>query len=283
MMAATILPTLPKVGSLFAKALTNSLSRPDASKGLPEGSVGVVDLEQDVARAAEYARVCGFTLREHVPSTWLHVLSFPLQTHIMASGDFPFPLAGLVHVTNRITQYRPVSVSEKLRLEVEATNLSPHRKGVTFDFHGRIHVGDELVWEGLSNYLATKARLPGDPAEVEREQAPEAAPSQKWRIPADMGRRYAKVSDDSNPIHLHPVTARLFGFPRPIIHGMWTHARALAAYGGQLPDAYTVRVQFTKPIMMPGTVRFASDSAEGVRRFAVLGRDDKPRLVGSIR
>lgn len=283
MMATTILPTLPKVGSLFAKALANSLNRPDASKGLPAGSVGVEGLKQDVTRAAEYARVCGFTLREHVPSTWLHVLSFPLQTHIMASGDFPFPLAGLVHVTNQITQYRPVSVGEELRLEVEATNLSPHKKGATFDFHGRIHVGDELVWEGLSNYLATKARVPGEPPEVEREQAPEAAPSQKWRIPADMGRRYAKVSDDSNPIHLHPLTARLFGFPRPIIHGMWTHARALAAYAGELPDAYTVRVQFTKPIMMPGTVHFAADQVDDVRRFAVVGRDDKPRLVGSIR
>ncbi len=282
-MAATILPTLPKVGSLFAKALKNSFDRPDASKGLPADSVGVVDLEQDVARAAEYARVCGFSLREHVASTWLHVLSFPLQTHIMARKDFPFSLAGLVHVTNEITQLRPVSVSEKLRLEVEATNLQPHKKGVTFDFHGRIHVGGELVWEGLSNYLATKARLPGEAPIVERETAPEAEPSQKWRIPAHQGRRYAKVSDDSNPIHLHPLTARLFGFPRPIIHGMWTHARALAAFGGDLPEAYTVRVQFTKPIMMPSTVYFSADKTDGVRRFSVTGRDDKPRLVGSIR
>ena len=282
-MATTILPTLPKVGSLFAKALVNSFDRPDPSKGLPGRSVAVDDLQQDVVRAAEYARVCGFSVREHVPSTWLHVLTFPLQTHIMAQKDFPFPLAGLVHVTNQITQHRPVSVTEKLRLDVEATNLQPHKKGVTFDFHGRIHVGDELVWEGLSNYRATKSTLPGDAPEVERERAPEAEPSQQWRIPADLGRRYAKVSDDSNPIHLHPLTARLFGFPRPIIHGMWTQARALAAYGGDLPEDYTVRVQFTKPIMMPSVVGFASDKVDGARRFAVVGRDDKPRLVGSIR
>lgn len=278
-----VIPTLPNVGMKIASGLVNSFNRPGAEGGLPDRAVMVTDLTQDAQRAAEYARVCGFGVRNEVPSTWLHVLTFPLQAEIMAAGDFPFSLAGIVHVTNEITQYRPVSVTEKLRLSVEATNLQPHRKGATFDFRGTIHVGDELVWEGLSNYLAPKAKMPGEPVASEREEMPEGQPSQTWRIPADQGRRYAKVSGDVNPIHIHPLTARAFGFRRPIIHGMWTHARSLAAFGGALPDAYRVRVQFTKPISMPTTVRFVTDKSEDVRRFAVVGKDEKPRLVGSLR
>lgn len=276
-----VLPTLPNLTPLFLKALT-TINRPSPSQGLPDRGVLVMDYKQDVNRAAEYAKVCGFGVRGDVPSTWLHVLTFPLQAQLMAQGDFPFASPGLVHVSNQITQHRPVGVAERLRLGVEAVNLQPHKRGVTFDLRGRIHVGDELVWEGASNYLAGKAKLPGDPPEVEREQMPQAAPSQKWKLAADLGRRYAAVSGDNNPIHLNPLTARLFGFPRPIIHGMWTHARALAAFGGALPDAYRVRIQFTKPILLPNTVFFRADTAGDQIRFAVTGSDEKPRLIGSL-
>jgi len=71
-----------------------------------------------------------------------------------------------------------------------------------------------------------------------------------------LGRRYASVSGDRNPIHMHASSARLFGFPQAIAHGMWTKARALAALESTLPDAYTVDVSFRKPILLPGRVTF---------------------------
>ena len=51
----------------------------------------------------------------------------------------------------------------------------------------------------------------------------------RWHLPDDLGRRYASVSGDRNPIHMHALTAKAFGFPRAIAHGMWTKARCLAA------------------------------------------------------
>lgn len=278
-----VLSELPNVGKLIAKAAATSLGRPGPETGLPERTLLVGDYQQELERLAAYCRVCGFAVSDRVPATWLHVLTFPLQAQLMAERDFPFPLAGIVHVTNKITMHRPVELSEALRLAVRSENLQPHRKGVTFDLVGEIHVGEELVWSGRSNYLAGKAKLPGEPVAPERESAPEAAPSQVWRLPADLGRQYAWVSGDINPIHLHPLSARLFGFPRPIIHGMWTHARALAAFGGQLPAAYSVRVQFTKPILLPKKVKFAADGEGATRRFAVVNQEDKPYLVGSLR
>lgn len=279
-----MLRELPGVGGLMLKAGLTAVGRPGASAGLPDRSAVVTNLAQDPARLAAYNRVCGFTLRNEVPPTWLHVLTFPLHGYLMAERDFPFPLAGLVHVTNEMTLHRPVSVSEKLHITVTTRNLAAHKRGATFDLAGKIRVGSELVWTGVSNYIALGAKMPGEPAAgAERLELPEVAPSQFWRLPADLGRQYAAVSDDNNPIHLYPATAKLFGFKRPIVHGMWTHARALAALEPRLPSSYSVKVAFTKPIGLPGRATFAAQPVGDDWRFAVLNTDGtKPYLVGEV-
>ena len=161
--------------------------------------------------------------------------------------------------------------------------MRPHRRGVVFDLVSEASIGGQPVWRGLSTYLSSRGRLPGEPAPSLRLDLPDAVVSQRWRLPADLGRRYAAVSGDTNPIHLHPLTARLFGLSRPIIHGMWTHARALAALGGDLPERYGVRVQFAKPLMLPGRAGFAVDTDAAGTRFAVLNAEGKPHLVGDLR
>ena len=285
MRKTTTLKDLPDVGGLIGKAALTSFARPGASAGLPQRSLLVPQHHQDKTRLAAYNRVCGFGLRDHVPATWLHVLTFPLHAALMAGRDFPFALAGVVHVTNRMTLHRPVSLTEPLRIKVWSDNLAPHKRGVTFDLVGEIHVGDELVWSGRSNYIAMGAKMdaPAAPSPA-RLTPPDAAPSQLWRMPADLGRQYAKVSGDTNPIHLYPLTAMPFGFKRPIIHGMWTHAKALSALGPRLPDAFTVDVAFTKPLMLPTKATFAADKVDDTLRFAVArSGSEGPALVGHVK
>ena len=104
-----------------------------------------------------------------------------------------------------------------------------------------------------------------------------------WKLAGDLGRRYGAVSGDRNPIHLYPVTAKAFGFPTNIAHGMWTLARSLSALQNKLPDAFTAEVEFRKPIFLPGTVVFGSDAGEQGITFGVKGAK-KPvtHLVGRI-
>ena len=103
-----------------------------------------------------------------------------------------------------------------------------------------------------------------------------------WRLPADLGRRYAAVSGDHNPIHLYPLTARALGFPRQIAHGMWSLARCVAALENRLPDAVTVDVAFKKPIFLPGTVAFGVDTTTEGLAFALTSpKDGAPHLVGA--
>ena len=100
-----------------------------------------------------------------------------------------------------------------------------------------------------------------------------------WRVPGDIGRRYAGVSGDRNPIHLHGLTAKLFGMPRPIAHGMWLKARCLGELEPSLPDAFTVSVRFKLPLFLPAQVAFGTrDDAFEVRDAS----SGKPHLSGEL-
>ncbi|GAB2945677.1 MaoC family dehydratase [Streptomyces heilongjiangensis] len=109
-------------------------------------------------------------------------------------------------------------------------------------------------------------------ARVRRAPAPAPLPAlAEWRLGADVGRRYGAVSGDRNPIHLHPLGARLFGFPRAIAHGMWTVARCLAEHG--TPPAALVRAEFRAPVPLPSTVTYAADGRPG-GDFELRGPDN---------
>ena len=77
------------------------------------------------------------------------------------------------------------------------------------------------------------------------------------------------MSGDYNPIHIHPLSARLFGFPSAIAHGMWTKARCLAALEPRLTDAFTVEVAFKRPILLPGKIEFCEAETAGGIDFGV--------------
>ncbi len=258
---------------LYAKAALTGFTRRGSTLPAEAKSfrVGV-----DRAHLAAYDRVCGFGVREELPITYPHVLTFPAQIALMTGRGFPFPLPGLVHVANRITQTRPLLAAETLDLRVHLENLRPHERGRQFDVVSTAAVDGEQVWVDVSTYLR---RDGGSSASSgDRAEAPE--PTGVWHVPGDIGRRYAAVSGDRNPIHLHAVPARAFGFRRAIAHGMWSKARCVAAFDGRLPDAYTVDVRFKAPILLPGKVDLSACQTSDGWRFALWSK--RPHLEGVI-
>ncbi|WP_367138768.1 MaoC family dehydratase [Saccharothrix sp. HUAS TT1] len=263
---------------LYAKAALTAFTRRGGE--LPESSSDA-ELTVDPAHLARYNEVCGFGARDHLPITYPHVLGFGLQVRLMTVPDFPFPLPGLVHVANRIAQRRPLSAAEPLSLRVALANLRPHERGQQFDVVTTVSVAGEEVWVDVSTYLRRDGDGDGGSGEAGKStrQAP-PEPTARWRLPRDLGRRYAAASGDRNPIHLHPLAARAFGFPRAIAHGMWSKARCVAAFEGRLPDAHEVDVRFRAPVPLPGQVDFSSSRAGDGWRFALWS--DRPHLEGVI-
>ena len=277
----------PGTLSLYAKAVLGGFNKKGNS--LPDLEVLLRDQSIDLTHLAEYNRTCGFTLRDTVPSTYLHVLSTPLQLVIMTDADFPYALLGLVHVRNTIDQLRPVNVREKVTFRTRVGNLQPHDKGVTFDLISEAFVGNEKVWIDISTYLRrqavakTEAAAGEKPVTAERMARSQPAASSIWTVPSDIGRRYGAVSGDRNPIHLYAATAKLLGFPQAIAHGMWSKAACLAALDGRLPNAYRVDVQFKLPVLLPAKVAFSSKATANGYNFSVNdARKGKPHLAGTV-
>lgn len=238
-----------------------------------------------------YAAVCGFPVKDTAPLTFPHVLAFPLHMAVLSSPEFPFPAIGMVHLHNVITQHRPVAVGESLMLEVHTSPLRPHPKGTALDFLATASVNGTPVWESSSTYL--RRGEPRDRKVPAAESNDGSGPTDvvpgrvTWRLPGDLGRRYAAVSGDSNPIHLHPLTARALGYRRPIAHGMWSLARCVAAVENRLPGAVTVEAAFTKPIPLPGGVAFGQDprhdGEDGIVFALTSPKDGAPHVVGRTR
>ena len=226
-MATVSLDGDPRLAPLLARAALTARGRGGT---LPDTVVQRADVVVDVARLAAYQRVCGYLVRDTLPSTYLHVLTFGLQATLMAERRFPLPLPGLVHVAQTLVAHRAVDAGERLSLRVRAERLRAHPRGAQVDLVASASVGEERVWQGTSTYLARGASAPADvadtPSDIASEAASEAAadvpevgtdgpPTARWRVPADAGRRYAAVSGDVNPIHLAAPTARLLGFNLP--------------------------------------------------------------------
>ncbi len=304
-MASRTLDSSPSILPLYARAAAPMIPGASLLPFVPGGGGEIPDLDlklegvkPDPAEVAAYAKVCGFALRDSLPATYPHVLAFPLHMAVMADGGFPFGAVGLVHVENRIEQHRPVGIGEELTIRVRPTKLASHTKGQTFSLLTEVTAGETLAWQSESTMLRRGkpgtspdspelhqvVGLAGGKSDAVRGGEPEATEANaKWKLGGDLGRRYASVSGDRNPIHMHSLTAKPLGFSGAIAHGMWTKARCLAALGSRLPDAFAADVRFRKPILLPARVEFASAAEGDEIAFAV--RDAKrqtPHLDGFV-
>jgi hypothetical protein len=281
-MLRAALPVIPGVN------LVPGVAKHGAENGdaLPDLTLHRTDVAVDPDHVAAYAEVCGFAPSQTLPFSYPHMLAFDLHMGIMTDRSFPFPAIGTVHLANAITQHRGIAPSERLDVSATAQGLRAHPKGRVFDLVTSVRSDEETVWESTSTYL--RVGRGDDDAPVPPDFELIAGTGATWRLRGDLGRRYAAVSGDHNPIHLYPLTAKAFGFKRQIAHGMWTKARSVATFANRLGDAATVEVQFKKPVFLPGTVAFGSRSFESNHGtgldFALSDpRSGKPHLLGRAR
>lgn len=288
--AVVEVPTIPPLARSYRHgAITSAramVSRPTVSShDLPDETLVATGVRPGAAHLTAYQHFVGEPALDGLPAGFVHVLTFPLATALMVRPGYPLPVLGMVHLANRITQHRPTRLGEELTIAVHAEDLRAHRKGTAVDIVAQVDTGGDVVWRGVSTYLAKGVRL----ADGDADDAPRPVfepPSQTgvWRLGRDTGRRYADVSGDRNPIHTSRVAARAFGFPRPIAHGMYTAARALADVGRVRGDAFTWDVEFARPVLLPATVAVGIAADDGGHRYAAWSpRSGKPHLTGAVR
>lgn len=246
-------------------------------------------------RLARYAALCGTGTQTDaaaagaLPIAYPHVLAASVHLAMLGGNAFPVRLLGLVHVRNRIVLRRPLSVDTPAEIRCSIEGHRDTERGQEFDLQTEYRVAGETLWDETCTFLARSRGSAREPrASPAREEDERAAPSllgtRTFDAPSGLGRRYAAVSGDFNPIHLWDLTARMFGFRRAIAHGMWMLARTAAELGAErFACPCELDVSFRRPVALPSRVtleRWPIDRGIG---FALRDADgDKPHLIGAL-
>lgn len=278
-----MVPRQPNLAAEFFRAAITSGGRPGLTGGLPTTRLTLPAARIDRDNLIAYQRLCGFTISDVLPPTYPHLLGFGLQVKLMAAPEFPLPLAGLIHLENEITQYQALTADDRPDVTVYAENLQLHPKGTTVELVTTMTQDGDISWSSRSTYLRRGAGTPASDRESTTPARPTGAPVARWKLPAGLGRAYAAVSGDVNPIHLHPLTARMFGFRGAIAHGMWSAARVLAMWGMQLRQPHTSHVRFHKPIVLPTTVALLREPGSPRAALVSARNRDRVHLILGVR
>lgn len=212
-----------------------------------------------------------------VHPNYIQTLSLPLQLRMMVNKAFPFSLMGLVHVANHIKVKTLPEQSACLYLRTYFGEVFFHPKGwlfevITLGSASEINESTPSEVKATSYYLA-KTRHTSDIMqsgahkipewisvekieEQKQEQALNAKQymGQTLSFSKDIGRKYAKISGDYNPIHLHSACAKLFGFKQVIAHGMYSKALVLSNIANEYcfyKNAFEVNTLFKRAITLP--------------------------------
>ncbi|MEX0900034.1 MAG: MaoC/PaaZ C-terminal domain-containing protein [Gammaproteobacteria bacterium] len=262
MSARVVLPGMPNLGRGYLGALaTFARATPGPDTRLPATELATQPVHLDAERIARYNACCGFA-SGIVPITYPFVFTFPLQLALMTRADSPLRLPGLVHLGVDFIYRRALDVGAAYRASCAVTRQATTERGLEFaltvallDAHGMI------AWSGESRILARSSAPAARPRRGQRPRTPIIAGPVIAEIAAaaNIGRRYAQVSGDWNPIHLGRLGARALGFERPIAHGMWTLARMIAASDrGGAPASLSA--EFVSPLRLPGRLEVRQDA-----------------------
>ena len=260
-MSAITLERPPSLARLYARALASARRR--RGDRLPDATLELAGLPVDRDLLGRYLEVCGFRQSDRLPPTYPHLLAFPLAMSLMVDPAFPFPLPGLVHVSNRISQRRALTAEDRLSLWVHAAGLRVHPRGRQVDLLTEASPPDSgSIRFGANIEMATL------------DQHRESLDPKATLADALTGGRGDHVMVGDKPRHVVSYMKD---------HGMWLKARCLAALEGRLPDSLTAEVEFRSPVLLPSTVGFAGhrrDSGWTVELFQPSS--GRRHLSGSI-
>lgn len=277
----------PALGPSWLRALGGLIKRPGGEPSVPPLRTTLQPIRPDARALAQYRTVCGFADGRTLPVTYPQVMAGPLHFHMVTDPAFPLPAAGVVHLRNVIEQRAPLPSDAALAFECALKPAVRTHRGLEIDLETLARQDDHVVWRSVITFLSRTGERPSG-ARAERRAGPAEAGANEgervaesvtrsvvWRVPEDTGRRYARLAGDFNPIHQHAVAARLFGFKRAIVHGMYTLARAAAECADDLPAApFTLECTFKRPVFLPSTVVFeARRGADDAVSFQVRSGD----------
>ncbi|MGR6874243.1 FAS1-like dehydratase domain-containing protein [Pseudomonas sp. HK3] len=214
MMHETLLVSPPSLLSLYARAL---FKRHSAQPQQPNIATLVLNTAIHQKQLLQYKALCGDTSASEIVSPlYPQVLAFKLHLELLLNKQLPFPVMGLVHRDNEVEYFSPIYPSDQLTIKVGLSDYKKNNKGINCTLLTQVYVSGILKWQATSTYVYRQIKN----APMQRLRSKNLKIIEQpnnlsiWSLPANLGRQYAKITGDLNPIHLYSLTAKLFGFKK---------------------------------------------------------------------
>jgi acyl dehydratase len=277
------------LGFVFASVLTGSSkgsakTRRFKSKML-EQQVRFTKKEVEV-----YKEEAGST-QVGIPGTMPFSKSFWSALDAMTKVVPALPLLGAINMSAEYQTFIRIEADKDYKLLTGVTKFMDGDKGLEVYVSITLLTKTwEKVWEGTIMTLFPKKR---------RSKSKDDLPTweefsiEKFTLESTPTaiRNWASVTQDFNPIHLHDVSAKLFGQKGQICHGMWSMARVLSILEDEF--GYCIKqakVEWKKPFhcgkASQGEYHISKDDTTGEVRLLVLNTKTQkytmPHLLGTF-
>lgn len=276
--------------ALYAKALTH---RPYRGKAENQSTLAKHDqfvlpklpeivLKQqvniDANHCYQYNRLTQWqpNLAAVVHPNYIQTLSLAMQLRMMVDKNFPFSPMGMVHLANHIQVHKLPSQHIPLSLKTSFGQVYYHKKGWLFELLSSASSGlaenDSRPFIRATSFYLARTRHLTQPSEacpkpakwlhaLDDKSLGSQLTHENMRFSNDIGRKYARISGDYNPIHLHRLSARIFGFKKAIAHGMFSKAWVLSTLAKKhsfYKGEFEVDTLFKQPISLPSETELSS-------------------------
>jgi acyl dehydratase len=273
---------LPSILKSYAKLLFTKRTGVPKDGDFPEINLQVELPQIPEAHLQKYVSICQFK-QKSIPITYPYALAGPLHLALLAHPDFPIKSAGLLHLRNKIQLQKQLPQNTPIKLTVKTAGCRFRPQGFEFDAVTTLEIENEEVWVCTSTFLKRGKFEKEDPATPEEDSFIKLPIEQEnatnFLVPSGIGRKYAAICKDYNPIHISSLLAKLFGFKRSIAHGMWVSAAALAKL--DIPEIREYNLAFKGPVFTGSEVFIKLDTnTDSFNLFE--GKNPRPVILSTF-
>ena len=250
---------LPSTVSLLVKAMLKKGREP-----LPAINLAIDGFTFARDKVNRYNTCCGLP-QERLPLPYLFVATQPAQLLLLTHPSVALKLLGMIHTHVSFRQYTPLQIDKPYDFSLNVIECARTEKGMEFELEGRFTLDGVYLAGYRSRCLLRDKRPTSDRKKTAEEagdvegQSPAWIKQEKLTLTPQIAREYAAVSGDYNPIHLHWLTAKPFGFKAPIIHGMYSVARMFATIDCSVSQA---EFTFRRPAFLPSNPELEAREGE---------------------
>lgn len=208
--------------------------------------------------------------------SYYSILIGKLQLLAFSKAKFPLPILGAVHMSNEFEVFCELDEKNSFDIDLKVHHFSKHNSGILFQVESIITQENKPIWKCVSTFLS-KIQVPVKEIQKDNKFSDNMSVSSKktltesmidsfgseddfseMQFPDNMGKEFASICGDYNPIHTNKTLAKLFGLRKCIAHGICAFAKAFAQVPFHLvpvSSKYPLKasIYFVYPIFIPST------------------------------